>query len=219
MAPNTIPMPMRVYHFLPAEYALQDLERRRIKLSAIDKLNDPFELWCVAQENRQIRTALRKFKEEMSQRFGMLCFCEHWHNPVLWSHYSDNHRGICLGFEVEERTLKPVTYVTERKNLQIPVTLETVNELLFSKYRDWKYEEEWRSWFRLEERDTSTGHYFYGFDERIQLREVIAGPLSDTLKSTIEAALKGYKEHIRVIKARLAFKSFQVVENQQGFRR
>jgi hypothetical protein len=42
---------IRVYHFLPAKYALDDIEKQRLKISEIDQLNDPFELWCVAQED------------------------------------------------------------------------------------------------------------------------------------------------------------------------
>ena len=44
---------MRVYHFLPAVYTLQDIEKKRIKIAEIDQLNDPFELWCVSQENKE----------------------------------------------------------------------------------------------------------------------------------------------------------------------
>ncbi len=25
-----------------------------------------------------------------------------WSNPVIWAHYGDKHRGLCLGFEVPE---------------------------------------------------------------------------------------------------------------------
>ena len=210
---------MRVYHFLSAENALDDLSRRQIKLSEIDNLNDPFELWCVAQGDHRIREALRGWKNDMAQRFGMLCFTKHWRNPVLWSHYSDTHRGICLGLDVDERGLMPIRYVRERPSLRLPPTLETINELLYTKYCDWSYEEELRCWFSLDERDASTGHYFYSFDEKVRLREVIAGPLCDTPKGTIDAALKGYEADIRVVKARLAFKTFQIVENRRGFRR
>jgi hypothetical protein len=211
---------MRVYHFLSAEHALDDLQRKRIKLSEIDKLNDPFELWCVAHGDRKIRAALRAYKTEMAQRFGLLCFSRGWHNPVLWSHYADSHRGICLGFEVvDEGLLKAVTYVTARRPLQLPPTPETMEQLNFTKYGGWSYEEELRGWVSLEERDASTGLYFCSFDEKVQLREVIAGPLCDTHQATIHAALRGYDYHIRVIKARLAFTSFRIVENQQGFSR
>jgi hypothetical protein len=207
---------MRVYHFLPAMHALDDIRRKRIKISEIDQLNDPFELWCVSQEDRQLRVALRGYKKEMNERFGMICFCKHWHNPLLWSHYADKHRGMCLGFDVDDRGLNEVNYVDERADLKIPPTKETANELLFTKYRDWRYEEELRNWFKLDERED--GYYFYPFDEFVQLREVIAGPLCMTPEEEIQEALKSYQSSISITKARLAFRTFRVVENLQGFR-
>jgi hypothetical protein len=207
---------MRVYHFLPAIHAMDDIRRKRIKISEIDQLNDPFELWCVSQEDPQLRVALRGYKKEMTERFGMICFCKHWHNPLLWSHYADKHRGMCLGFDVDDRGLKEVNYVHERADLKIPPTKETANELLFTKYRDWRYEEELRNWFKLDERED--GYYFYPFDDFVQLREVIAGPLCVTRQEEIREALKSYKSSISITKARLAFGTFRVVENLQGFR-
>ncbi len=65
---------MRLYHFLSANFALDDIEKRRIKISEIDQLNDPFELWCVPQDDQRLREALRGFKKEMGERYGMLCF-------------------------------------------------------------------------------------------------------------------------------------------------
>jgi DUF2971 family protein len=207
---------MRVYHFLPAEFALDDIQNRRIRISEIDQLNDPFELWCVAQPDRRLRQALRGFKKQLNESYGMLCFSRRWRNPLLWSHYAEKHRGMCLGFDVDRRRrgLKAVAYVKERIDLHIPPTRESIEQLLFTKYRDWKYEEEWRCWSRLEERNPSG--YFYPFDEKVQLREVIAGPLCVISRGLINGALKGYKD-IRVIKARLAFKTFRVVTNKRAF--
>ena len=146
----------------------------------------------------------------------MLCLSRNWHNPVLWSHYADKHQGICLGFEIDEQYATAVKYVVERKPLQLPPTDETMRQLLYTKYRGWSYEAECRCWFRLKERDMSTGHYFQTFNDQISLREVIAGPLCDTPKVTIDTELRAYT-NIRPIKARLAFKTFKVVENLQGF--
>lgn len=213
-----MPVAMRAYHFLSANSALDDLTNRHLKLSEIDELNDPFELWCTAQPDRDLRRGLRDWKAEIARHFGMLCFSKRWHNPVLWSHYADKHHGICLGFDVPEGSFKPVAYVAKRLPLRLPLTQATTEQLLFTKYRDWQYEEESRGWFRLEERDPNTHYYFYKLDDKIRLREVIAGPLCDTPKTRIEAALTGYAHEVRITKARLAFKTFRVVENLQGFR-
>src|SRR4029077_1056950 len=104
-------MMKRVYHFLSAGHALEHIEKKRIKISEIDQLNDPFELWCVSQDDHQVRAALREYKKEMSKRFGLICFCEDWYNTLLWSHYADKHRGMCLGFDVDDRGLRVVKYV------------------------------------------------------------------------------------------------------------
>ncbi|MGB2889157.1 MAG: DUF2971 domain-containing protein [Candidatus Acidiferrales bacterium] len=95
----------------------------RIKLSEVEKLNDPFELWCFARGDRQIRAALRNSKEQIAQSRGMLCFSRRWHNPVLWSHYAEGHRGICLGFDVSKQFVKAVMYVSNRPSLRLPTGL------------------------------------------------------------------------------------------------
>src|SRR2546427_8627751 len=128
----TIRIPMRAYHFVSAANALDDLANRHVKLSEIDKLNDPFELWCSAQRDDGIRAALRAWKKEMGRRYGVLCFSRRWHNPVLWSHYADRHQGICLGFDVNRNCLKSVTYVSERTPLDRSPTPEAMRQLLYT---------------------------------------------------------------------------------------
>jgi len=68
---------VRLYHFLSADHALDDIANRRLKISQIEELNDPFELWCVYQKDRKLRDALRAYKDQMAARFGVLCFSKH----------------------------------------------------------------------------------------------------------------------------------------------
>ena len=56
----------------------------------------------------------RAFKKEMEQSYGILCFCRTKRNPVLWSHYADKHKGMCLGFDVRDDSLNAVKYVSRR---------------------------------------------------------------------------------------------------------
>jgi hypothetical protein len=39
----------------------------------------------------------------------------------------------------------------------MPPTTKNANKLLFTKYWDWRYEQEWRNWFQLDERE-DPGH-------------------------------------------------------------
>jgi hypothetical protein len=126
---------------------------------------------------------------------------------------------MCLGFDLPSEKASPVRYVADRLPLRFPLTQVTTQELLFTKYRDWQYEEELRGWFSLEDRDPVSGLFFYDFEGQIRLREVIVGPRCPVEALTIESALSGYAEKVRIIKARLAFNTFQIVKQGQGFRK
>jgi hypothetical protein len=205
----------RAYHFVSLHHGLDDLCQRRLKIAQLDELNDPFELWAIAQPDRRLRAAIRATKQEMAQQFGLLCFSLDWHNPLLWSHYADRHRGLALGFDVDEQILKPVSYRKSRPALE-KIDLEVANWLLFTKYLDWNYEQEARIFTALEDRDPATGLYFGNFGEQLQLREVIAGPLFAVGKQDLRDVTR-YTTKVKFTKARLAFKTFRVVTDQRGF--
>jgi hypothetical protein len=96
---------MRLYHYLEAKWALDDIRRRRLKLSKIDDMNDPFEWKCVRSDHGRSQWALEHTRLESFESYGVSCFSESWNSILMWSHYADRHKGICLGFDVpEERT-------------------------------------------------------------------------------------------------------------------
>ena len=72
-------------------------------------------------------------------------------NILMWSHYADNHRGICLEFSVADnplfRTAKEVVYRKEYPHW-VPCDINDkpglVMELILTKSCDWRYEEEYR---------------------------------------------------------------------------
>jgi hypothetical protein len=205
---------MRAYHLTSATYALSNLRHRRLKIATFNDLNDPFELWAVAQPDQTLRRALRGFKKEIAQQYGVLCFSKTWKNPVLWSHYADRHRGIALGFDINKHIIKDVKYKSTRPRFT-KVNEATLHTLLYTKYKDWKYEQEWRIITHLEEHDAK-GRYFGDFNNDLVLREVITGALCTTTKAEIQKALRD--DNVTITKARLAFNTFNVVTQQQGFR-
>jgi hypothetical protein len=204
---------MRVYHFLNKNWALDDLRHRRMKVGEFRDLNDPFELWCFSATKEQ-RWAMRHTKKEMEKRFGILSFTKHWRSPLLWSHYADGHRGICLGFDVDG-DIRPMQYTAERPPLPEVVTQETVMTLLFTKWTGWSYEEEWRGLSDLD-RNPETNLCYMDFGVATNLREVIVGPVCDAKPPEIADALQGY-EGVTITKARLAHQSFDVVTDLRGF--
>ena len=91
---------MLAYKFLDATFGLKSLAEKRLKISTLDDLNDPFELLPFEMADRNWRLALRKTRDQLATNRGMGCFSADWHDPVIWAHYSDKHRGLCLGFEI-----------------------------------------------------------------------------------------------------------------------
>ena len=88
-----------------------------------------------------------------------------------------------------------------------------MRELLTTKYSHWSYEREARCFLQLEDLDKETGHYFASMEPDYSLTDVIVGAGSSIARAEIRQAL-GDGQTVNVFKARLAFKSFQVVENR-----
>jgi len=109
---------MRVYYFTSAKYGLQNLERRRLKISDFSNVNDPFELLGIEMRDKEVRKAVNFEKSKISKKNGLLCFSEDKYNPVQWAHYAKNHKGVCLGFDIPDKRLRKVRYVSERLRRQ-----------------------------------------------------------------------------------------------------
>lgn len=201
---------MRLYHFLNAEYGIKNLKARRLKIARIMELNDIFEFLGVDISNREFRRLLKETKKELSKTKGLLCFSETWNNPVLWGHYADKHKGICLGFEVPR--VEKVDYVECRFPPPLIYNEEFMKKLLFTKFKHWEYEREYRRFVTLEEE--INGLYYAQFSDQLRLKCVIVGAESEVTCAQITEALGSLGEGVNTFKARAGFSSFEVVENK-----
>lgn len=212
---------MRVYHFVSAKYGLENIRKKRLKIARINELNDPFEFYGINLSDKLLRSAFNRVKSKLSLNKGLLCFSTQWHNPVLWSHYAEKHKGICLGFDIPDIHLGKVSYTRKKLilNGKVPTTpqeldLEAVEKALFTKYSHWKYESEVRCYLTLEEIDPITKLYFAEFNDEINLKSVIVGAESNITRSELDDALGDLVPYVEKIKARLAFQSFRVVKQR-----
>lgn len=142
---------MIVYHFLPSEFALKALRDRRLKIARINELNDPFELYAADFSDVDTKSRLETFKNQINERYGVVCFCENYHDPVLWSHYADNHRGVALVFEIPDDEAIRIDYQPERFKLDVDAARKRgsfeesdVMKLISTKFSSWQYENEIR---------------------------------------------------------------------------
>jgi hypothetical protein len=209
---------MRVYKFLSCQYGLRVIRERRLKISEVSSLNDPYELLPFDLSDPTFRQAVIASRIELGRNNGILCFSQYWHNPVLWAHYAESHKGLCLGFDVPDGQ-RSVSYeehpikLTPRQ-LADP-DLRIAEAMVFTKYAHWQYEDEVRIWATLNEK---SGRYFFkDFDDGLRLVVVICGAASHVSERKILQALGAKRNDVRILKARLAFDAFRVVEDEGGF--
>ena len=206
----------RFYHFMGAERALQAIERRRLKISNLADTNDPYECLSFCLRNQEQEREVLSFQNiQETQRqiyhphriekvglFGIICFSELSNNPLLWGHYADKCKGVCLGFDIEVHDdgdkdfIKPVTYIPKRYDIDDFKDLiqnyfinrdildestelgqrsaEQIKALYFTKSYHWEYEKEWRA-LALGQLDPVSGLYFDSFGDRMILREISVG--------------------------------------------
>ncbi|WP_029557433.1 DUF2971 domain-containing protein [Xanthobacter sp. 91] len=210
---------MRLYHFLNTEYGLLNIRNRRLKIARINELNDPFEFLGAATKHPAVRRRYQALKDGLNDHMGLVCFSANWNNPVQWGHYADRHRGLCLGFDVHAQAHK-VSYVEERLlarpsalKSEGPVAQAHVTEILTTKFEHWSYENEYRLFPQLQHQDPS-GHFFLDFNDQVVLREVIVGHHSTISRDDIAEALGPLAPKVASYKARLAFRSFNVVRQK-----
>lgn len=135
-------------------------------LAILDKITeDDFKTFLkVAFKDADTQTkyleAFRKKPDEFVEPFigmyrgwlkyvGICCFTKGKENVLLWSHYADSHRGVCLGFDFELMKKKfpqydEVNYNDEPFYFDIKNPSDSVSKTALRKSSNWKYEDEIR---------------------------------------------------------------------------
>lgn len=229
--PNTV----RLYHFICDHWAAENVKSQRLKLSFPNLVNDIFEFqpfdFGIGGQGRLLRKAWRRQIDKYSMSQGFISFSESWSVPTMWGHYANNHRGVCLGFDLPIRRDDQAAYgdkvvyvdalhpMDNRVHTDDEYNLKMVDIARKTKSRHWSYEEEWRYWFSLtdiekEQKNANPEQLFFAnFDVNLVLREVIIGA-----KSSHTA--EGFKEFlhptddVKFTTARPSFRRFMMVPQQ-----
>ena len=97
---------------------------------------------------------LHRNSDELKMRdsYNVACFSECHDLLLMWSHYADSHKGICLKLKYDPKRLPPecffdrVRYSTHYPTIDVLRTEERseVETFYLTKSVDWLYEKEWR---------------------------------------------------------------------------
>lgn len=205
---------MQLYHFRDEKYGIKSLEERRLKIARIQELNDPFEFLGCDLSDKSKRQAFNLMKTNLSKSNGIVCFSRNWTSPVQWAHYSNNHRGICLGFEIPKEWLLKVDYKLTRLVCPKNYDIEFMKKVLSTKFSHWEYEKEYRLFISLDPTAEEKGLYYTNFSKMLKLNRIIVGYESRLSRNDIKEALGDLHDKVEVFKARPAFKTFNIVINK-----
>ena len=203
-------MPELIYRFLPASSAIKSLLDRSLRASEIAKLNDPYDsvpgilnapkdTSDKASADRPYRSVDEFIRAFTNERFKLISFSRKATDPVLWAHYADNHRGICLAFDpaaYPENSFADVRYSADRAcfcytmfgdQTRLEEMSDTINAALTTKWKSWEYEEEVRLIFSSP--DGRKIPEFFSMPEGF-LKQVILGWNCEYTPSNIRSILK-----------------------------
>lgn len=118
---------------------------------------------CLPSYNKE---KLKKCVDSVLNMVGICCFSKKKDNILMWSHYSDFHKGLCIEFDTKEdsnlfHVVVPVNYVEK-----IPLYNHSsdrdkiIEKLIQSKAKDWAYEEEIRVLKTGKEIENNNGQAF-----------------------------------------------------------
>lgn len=166
---------------------LESIKNNKMWYSAPCNFNDPFDcdiaidhekifqcMLTLVPENSELRvgspvwlelkdTVYRQIKNlrdsftELKQGMGISCLSESYDSLLMWAHYANSHRGICVEYDLLkinkelEFTPVPVIYSNDRicfdsldvsniDNISIDIFLDSIT----TKSLEWSYEKEWR---------------------------------------------------------------------------
>lgn len=126
----------------------------------LPKVNEEFEKNTKEKFNAEyLKDLYKNANKNVNNDIGILSLSKNWNNTLMWSHYTNSHKGFCIGFDKNHnffedylsedkctsKFIKEVKYSDTR--VKIPMILgqeKLIFEPYITKSLDWKYEEEIR---------------------------------------------------------------------------
>jgi len=135
----------------------EDLLKVDISAEVLDKTIDELDINLTPSRREQIKklynnpNTLSSMLKKHKDKFKISCFSKLNDEVLMWSHYADKHKGICIGFNFpykydDKFILCPVKYLDK----MLPLDGETSTDRIFmywltAKSVRWRYEQEIRA--------------------------------------------------------------------------
>lgn len=138
------------------ERFLDIIANQRIYVPKYDELNDPMEghYQCFSMGDDSYMKDFLKNVRDVKSGVRILSLTTSYDNYLMWSHYCDGHKGVCIKLQVKTKE-EPHTVIYDS---DIPIltgkTIEDVETILCHKSSLWHYEHEVRYFKPMAEKRT-----------------------------------------------------------------
>lgn len=173
-------IPSKLYRYRGLNsYTLDELERGYAYGSSPVYFNDIFDsrdnsIWSNNSNNTKLlmlkddgkeyfnncaKKTVHRF-EYMMKILRIACFSENNNSTLMWSHYSENHTGICIEYNFFNKTREFQKHIFPVNYIENPVDTSKLKQVsldeckykheidilisALTKSKDWEYEHEWR---------------------------------------------------------------------------
>lgn len=153
-----------------------------------------------------------KAVDRVMNRHGICCFSRKNDEILMWSHYADCHKGICLEFDVSKDPdffvfPKNVAYQDNYPKIDVSQpegTNKYVSALLGTKYTKWAYEKEVRVYKKE--------HKAYSFNPAALTSIFFGCKTDDTMIEEVKQVVRGNEclRHVKFYKAVMDNNAFKL---------
>jgi hypothetical protein len=123
---------------------LDDYLLGKLYLAEWNKQNDPMEGFFNLKYQKEYSELIKGLKDEKYQ-YKICALADDPYNFLLWSHYADGHKGVCIEIEIEKNDVKEIMYTDSFPEWNdMEDSDPQIKNFLTSKLKFWEYEHEYR---------------------------------------------------------------------------
>ena len=155
--------------------------------------------------------------KQMDERYRVYCLTRRPASPLMWAHYADHHRGICLEINVRQPDLCAAIQVQYRETYP-SFRLDADRDLspFYTKSSDWQYEDEYRLIAEEEDRAFSdrtlkTRNQFYKLPSGSLISIIIGVHAPDETRRTIRSIVDRSGKNLSIRQAARAPDRYEIL--------
>lgn len=140
------------------ENEISAFRQRYLYASTYKNMNDPMEGFYSPSNRLKNEPRWRELYREIlnaKRATGIACFSETFDNELMWAHYAENYRGICIAYSATKlkECLPDSARLVRIAYGESPIylskhdredTIKAAQKILSQKKYNWAYEREWR---------------------------------------------------------------------------